>query len=599
MDAVNTPVKFDVYAGDQLVRTEILSEATIKVGKLPSSHLRLDDDSVSMVHAVVSVKPGGQVTVLDLSSANGTYVNGQRVTEQPLRTGDEVVFGGVRVRVAIAGQQQAQAGAAPMAQRAAPAAPPPPTFDTEDLGYGQTLEVMALWGATVVDVQHINEGAYLIGPSESSNQYVDPNWVGQGDYPLALNQAGDMIINVPSAVSGEVLLEGRVFSLAELASAGKLGKSSLPNSRSLRLPQNARCRLEFGSVTFLVNSVPAPPPVGRGGILDLFGGGALLYMLAAAMLHGLFFLIVMSIPEDADSLRLDGFDMSNRFVEFLLTPEVEKPEEVPDLFKGLKDEEAGQAAEKAKGDEGKLGKTDSQEKDNRFAVEGPADNESIQLAKERAKETALRTADAAFNQLEGELSAVWGSGDRAVGSDAVSALGNMFGDKIGEAQGFGGLGTAGVGRGGGGFGEASIGVGAVGTRGRGGAGSGGGSNYGRGVGRLGDREARKPKVVPGKPIVTGALDMETIRRIIRQHQNEYRFCYERELNRKRDLNGKIVMKFTIAGNGSVIAAGVEETTMKSPAVENCIAQRIRRWVFPAPKGGGIVVVKYPFIFKPS
>ena len=61
----------------------------------------------------------------------------------------------------------------------------------------------------------------------------------------------------------------------------------------------------------------------------------------------------------------------------------------------------------------------------------------------------------------------------------------------------------------------------------------------------------------------------------------------------------MAVKFTIAGNGSVIAASVEESSMNDSAVENCIVGKIRRWVFPAPKGGGIVVVKYPFIFKPN
>jgi hypothetical protein len=34
-------------------------------------------------------------------------------------------------------------------------------------------------------------------------------------------------------------------------------------------------------------------------------------------------------------------------------------------------------------------------------------------------------------------------------------------------------------------------------------------------------------------------------------------------------------------------------------VEGCLTDRIRRWIFPEPKGGGIVIVKYPFVFKAS
>jgi hypothetical protein len=31
-------------------------------------------------------------------------------------------------------------------------------------------------------------------------------------------------------------------------------------------------------------------------------------------------------------------------------------------------------------------------------------------------------------------------------------------------------------------------------------------------------------------------------------------------------------------------------------VENCVVQSVRRWEFPKPMGGGIVIVSYPFNF---
>lgn len=247
---------------------------------------------------------------------------------------------------------------------------------------------------------------------------------------------------------------------------------------------------------------------------------------------------------------------------------------------------------------GKLGKKDSPEKDQRFAVKGPKDQKEIELAKERDKQIALNAADATFKNMEGELTAMWGKNDHAVGNEAVNALGNMFGDRVGEASGFAGLGVAGMGRGGGGFGETSIGVGNVNTAGRGGGG-GNGSDYGRGVSRYGERESKAPKVIPGQPIISGSLDREIIRRIIRQHQAEYKYCYEKQLNKKRDLNGKIVVKFTISGNGSVIQASVAQSTMGDSNVESCLLSHIRRWIFPEPKGGGLVIVNYPFVFKPS
>ena len=140
--------------------------------------------------------------------------------------------------------------------------------------------------------------------------------------------------------------------LEELKNAGKLGRSTVARSHSLRLPNRARCRLKFGELTFLINSVSAAVPVSRASFIQQLDPQLLRYLFSAAVLHALFFLIVLSIPEDADSLSMDGFDMSDRFVEFMLKPEDEqlKPE---DLFGDLKEE--GDKAEKAKEDEGQLG----------------------------------------------------------------------------------------------------------------------------------------------------------------------------------------------------------------------------------------------------
>jgi hypothetical protein len=55
------------------------------------------DSTVSRRHAVIAPDGGGYV-IRDQGSSNGTYVNGARVTEAPLRPGDEVSIGGTRFR---------------------------------------------------------------------------------------------------------------------------------------------------------------------------------------------------------------------------------------------------------------------------------------------------------------------------------------------------------------------------------------------------------------------------------------------------------------------------------------------------------------------
>ncbi len=131
MANAKVPLKFQIFRGDEIIREEVLSEPVIKVGKLASSHLRLEDDSVSRMHAVVEVNGPDDVQLIDLGSTRGTLVNGERITKVRLHAGDEINFGDVRVIVAFLDQEEAtvvapHVSAAAAAQpQARPVAPPP------------------------------------------------------------------------------------------------------------------------------------------------------------------------------------------------------------------------------------------------------------------------------------------------------------------------------------------------------------------------------------------------------------------------------------------------------------------------------------------
>ncbi|MEO0814370.1 MAG: AgmX/PglI C-terminal domain-containing protein, partial [Myxococcota bacterium] len=84
---------------------------------------------------------------------------------------------------------------------------------------------------------------------------------------------------------------------------------------------------------------------------------------------------------------------------------------------------------------------------------------------------------------------------------------------------------------------------------------------------------------------------------IDQNRNQIRFCYEKELQRNQELAGKVQMKWVISATGSVARSQVTSNSMQTPAVGQCLKQKIMGWKFPAPAGGGIVEVNYPFVFK--
>src|SRR5271169_6885406 len=111
---------FALYQGDQLVRRDTIAQDIVKVGKDPRSHLRVDDELASRMHAVIEVASPSDITLIDLGNEPGTLVNGQRVNKCKIRPGDQVQIGSTLIHLEAA----EVASAAPPA--VAPAAPPPP-----------------------------------------------------------------------------------------------------------------------------------------------------------------------------------------------------------------------------------------------------------------------------------------------------------------------------------------------------------------------------------------------------------------------------------------------------------------------------------------
>lgn len=95
----------------------------------------------------------------------------------------------------------------------------------------------------------------------------------------------------------------------------------------------------------------------------------------------------------------------------------------------------------------------------------------------------------------------------------------------------------------------------------------------------------------------GGLDKSLIAAVVQANIGQIKHCYERQLIVDPNIFGKIVAQWTINQEGAVSVSSVKNTTMNNKSVENCIVGKIKGWAFPKPKGGGQVMVSYPFLFK--
>jgi hypothetical protein len=142
-----------------------------------------------------------------------------------------------------------------------------------------------------------------------------------------------------------------------------------------------------------------------------------------------------------------------------------------------------------------------------------------------------------------------------------------------------------------GAGSNMAGGGGYGTKGKGG----GQAGYGKTslVGSAGNM----PIALGREALIEGGLDLEMVSAVIRRNMGQVRFCYEQGLQLDPALAGRVGVKFVIGPDGMVKVADVENTTLNSQQIEQCILLRLKSWKFPLPDGGVDVKVSYPFSFK--
>jgi pSer/pThr/pTyr-binding forkhead associated (FHA) protein len=76
------------------------ADETVTIGRSASNHVVLRDHRISRLHARLEWD-GEEVRLVDLSSANGTFLNGTRHDTGALKAGDLVAIGPFRLKVVI------------------------------------------------------------------------------------------------------------------------------------------------------------------------------------------------------------------------------------------------------------------------------------------------------------------------------------------------------------------------------------------------------------------------------------------------------------------------------------------------------------------
>jgi len=566
--AQKTTITLDVTGPDGVTTSTSSHEESLIIGSGAGAALQVVDPLISSLHCMLKLERG-RVTVIDLGSASGTRVR-DRVIREPvvLESGETIAMGASKIRVSVDGSS---AQPSPLRVVASPVehAPEPRGRSEAPTERDRILQVIVRWGATVLDSRLVAEKTWVTIGDGPECYHLVPE--AGPRFELARASGTAITVRVPASAEIEVATWGdEPRGGSALRAQGRLVTGA--PGEVIELGLRERAKVQVGGLSFDLGFVRPPTHA----LAVPLGDRDFTFFKIVCICLLSFLALVAAIAVTPLSEGSEGDDLfanPSRYVNLVVKPE--RPQALSKL------KELAQARQRAKEQEGTFGKQEAQRREADPSRRGAALVDPNKREEDRRKVSLLMAG--MFGG--GASSSVFGPG--GLGTGINNALGGLKGGAgVGDAQGLGGLGARGAGSGGGGTG---LGLGGLGTR--------GGGPGGSGTLELGGRGKDTTRIIPGKTTIVGALDREVIMKVIKRHQNEIKFCYEAELQKHPELAGKVAVAWTIDPKGLVADANVSESSMGNANVESCILERIRRWKFPEPEGGGVVAVTFPWIFK--
>jgi hypothetical protein len=108
--------------------------------------------------------------------------------------------------------------------------------------------------------------------------------------------------------------------------------------------------------------------------------------------------------------------------------------------------------------------------------------------------------------------------------------------------------------------------------------------------------------VPVEKIAVSTIDPDAIRRLLRDHIPQFRYCYQKELDVNKNpegFQGVMNFRFFIASQGRVNRSEITSEEITSDTVRDCMKNVLHGIQFPAPHGGRTVEVNQPMNLYPK
>lgn len=389
------------------------------------------------------------------------------------------------------------------------------------------------------------------------------------------------------AIKGQIIIGPDVYAIADV----KAGRTPLDKNK-IQLTAKTHAFLEFGDFTFVLSRGAVPPPAKPSLWSSEDSLLVLMFAIAAVLLLGpLFASFALTDPRDRRA-KTYLEELEQRVVEIQVIEDKKEEEKKPEDEK--KDEEE-------KKDEKPTAPVESPVKVEQVKIEKAADEIKNELDKaapdERDKireqivtrevDKATAAVDAALNDLPTTKLAP----DLGTGADAAAAAGEAGAGAVVLDTGSGPSDPGRRGPSVGGTGDTGKQV-ATGLEKQNAGGVGPKLNA-----EVKAKDQKVVRVVGPSAGAEGELPPDVIKKYLSDKAGAIKSCYQKELQSNPDLSGSIKVKFVINPAGQVVGVKVENSSLDSDKVQECITTLIKSLRFPQAKGGGITTVNKTFTFK--
>lgn len=574
-----------------------LDKRKLLVGSFDNADISINDPHISFYHAMMIVE-NGVISVIDLQSDNGVWLNGQRVERAQLGDGDRLRFGPVEFLMEeIASETDRIEDVDQDVIR----------LEEEDIG-SLLPELPPREGMVVIDGEYcditFDESAFqpvniasILSRAIDSRNFVDTAEEEEIDDDLVIN-IDDRSIEV-MVLSNGVILGSEYLRMhhKQYFLAGKSNKNSilfpiLDPGQKIPFAKQVGVELEYldipgfertedeGATSWsyralqvIAREVETPPHLRAAPII---GRDKVFWQDSSKIFGTIMGLMLLLLLVDTSIKPPEEKQIAIIYRKAIKSKDVSKTKTAENPNKVDKDEGVKQKEhEKKEIKTAKAAAQNPQKQQQKASAPAPAAAAAQPKVAEKPKMKAydfkMNSAMSSFMKSKSPKVDA-NSASRSLASTSNVKSSNTNSKNLLKAQSAGAVGT---------LGESMNGA----------------FNRDSGAKGLAAKGGIDTTYAAPKTVVMGSMDPELLRKILAEYLPQFRHCYQQELQRQEDVEGVLDMNFRITGNGKVAKINIKAKDSRfSGGGVDCMASVLRLIDFPKPKGGGVVDVRQPLNF---